>query len=377
MYFDGKVIWKLRQLFNRFVREKPVKDDVRYGVIGYGVAGKEHARIVHDYSSANLTAICDIDENKRRSAVERYKKARVYSSVDDMLSSEKLHVVSICTPHNTHCPISIKCFQKGISVLCEKPIATSIEDAEKMIMEASKNGTCLGVISQYRVEYAPALLKTYVEEGKLGKIISTSVNVKFYRPREYYDGTWKGSLSEAGGGVLINQAIHMIDLAMWINGNISLFYSLSSSVRDYIDVEDNCVAVVRYSNGAFGTIDVSTSANPDFGMRLEVIGDRYSVVISGKDITYWGGKSKSEIRIFKNEIQKINYVLFQGRYFGYGHFCQIEDMISCVKRGGCPIITGEDALNTLRTVIGLMSNGVANRNKEIGQGVTKVNIACG
>lgn len=332
------------------------EDEIRYGVVGYGVAGRAHSLITDRFTSARLCAICDTDVSKKELAYSNHPSVNFYDSIEDMLLSEELHVVSICTPHNTHCELSIAAMNSGIHVLCEKPMATNLDDASLMLSASQNNNVNLSVISQFRFERAPAFLKREIDEGSLGEILSTSIRVKWKKGTRYYRDKWKGRKEDAGGGVLINQAIHMIDLASWYNGGIYSVRTLSKSSREYIDVEDNAVSVVRFSNGSFGTLDTTTSANPHLGTTIEVVGTRYSVALSERKVQVWGGWGKVNTLLFGTRILLENLLLYDGSYFGYGHFFQIEDMARCIREGRQPAISGEDGRNTLKAVLAMMES---------------------
>ena len=340
-------------------------EKVRYGVVGYGDCGQVHCRILSSLPSASLEVICDLDERKLDLARKLYPKSRFYHEIDEIFANEEIEAISICTPHNTHFDLSKKAFSRKVHVLCEKPLAITIEDSEEMIRKARENGVYLGYISQHRFEFAPSLLKREIERGILGDIISTSISVKWKKERDYYEGSWKGNKSKAGGGVIINQGIHMIDVASWLNGGISSVYAMSRTSRDYIDVEDNAVVLVEYENGAFGVFDFSTSTNPFLGTGLEVVGSKNTVKLFEGRILKWGGKTPEEIQNLNDRIAKIDEKSWGKKYFGYGHIYQIKEFVESILNKREPIVNGEEGKKVLEIVVAIMNSSVEGRRIKI------------
>lgn len=337
-------------------KENKVDDAFNYAVVGYGNAGSAHAGTIDLLDSARLVAICDINNERLKIASRKHPHANLYDDIESMLSSEQIDIISVCTPHNTHCPITVRALEHKVNVLTEKPIATKLEDADKMICAASENGVKLGVVSQWRYERAPVLLKEKIDNGELGKIISTSINLKWEKDEDYYKDTWKGRMEESGGGVVINQAIHMIDLARWFNGEITSVNAIAATSRNYIDVEDNLVGIINYSNGAFGSIDFSTSTNPEFGTYIEVVGSNYAVKLSKREIVGWGNKKQSEITKFNKQIHDENKFSFGKPYFSRAHISQINDFINSVRSDKDLSSSCIEAKNTLRSVLAIMKS---------------------
>lgn len=334
---------------------------IKYAIIGFGNAGQVHAKVVDQIKNVDFVAVCDINKDKNEVARQKYG-VKTYCDFADMSEKETLDAVSVCLPHCLHAPASIFMERQGINVLCEKPLATSMIDAKKMIKNAREHKVILGSIFQHRFEPINVLIKKEIGEGRLGDIISTSVNVKWKKTKEYYSD-WQGDKKQAGAGVLINQAIHFIDLAQWFNGGVKSVVGKIKTNREYIDVEDNAIVLVSYNNGGFGVFDCSTSANPFLGSTIEIVGSLNSVRMHDGYVMAWGGKTESEINKINDSIREVDKETWGKKYFGYGHIFQIKNFIKAIANNGEPAIKGEDGLDTLKLVLSIIAS--SKNNKEI------------
>jgi predicted dehydrogenase len=302
---------------------------IKYGIVGLGTAGRIHAEALKNVSGTELLAICDISDNKRELARRLYG-ARIYTDFATMALDRELDAVSICLPHHLHASASIAFLKREISVLCEKPLATTIADSHEMIEAAQANNALLSVVFQHRYEMINQLIMQEIQQGLLGKIISTSISIKWQKASGYYNG-WQGKIAEAGGGVLINQAIHYVDLAQWFNGGCEVVYGMAVTARPNISVEDNAIALVVYKNGAFGSFDCSTCVNPMMGSGLDIVGSNYSIRTRDGEIVIWGRKTSAEINNLNEQIRQHGKFRPGKNYYGYGHKLQIQDFVQCIR----------------------------------------------
>ena len=204
------------------------------------------------------------------------------------------------------------------------------------------------------------LVKNAIDTGDIGELISTSINVKWSKSEEYYQW-WQGKMAYAGGGVLINQAIHAIDLAQWFNGGISTVHAYTKSQRPYLEVEDNAVVLVEYNNYTFGVFDCSTSVNPFFGTSLEIIGSKNSLRLFDGRIVFWGGKSDGEIEKQNKLFEEMDAETWGKKYFGHGHIYQINDFVSALNEDRSPLICGEDGRATLEIILSIIESAKTNK----------------
>ena len=246
---------------------------IKIGIIGCGKVAHFHAKAINNLLNCCLVAACNHSEAKLQNFCETYK-INGYLSPEEMIEKEHLDAVTICTPHPSHAEIAIKCANLHCHVLVEKPLATSVAECDAMIKAAKDNNVLLGTLVQRR-NYLPCKrIKDIIDSGKIGKPILAEVTMLGWRSEEYYKsdpwrGTWKGE----GGGVLMTQASHQIDLVNWYMGQIESIYGLSANFNHpYIEVEDSAVAVIKYKNGGLATLLASNSQNPALYGKVHVFG---------------------------------------------------------------------------------------------------------
>ncbi len=250
---------------------------LRFGIVGCGVISKTHANVISRLSNdAELVAVCDIIEERAKALAQNYNVPKYYTDYEKMLQDPDIDVISICTPSGMHADMAVMAAQAKKHVIVEKPMDITLEKADAIIKAEEENGVVISVISQHRYDDGPALVKKLMTEGKFGKIALATSYTKWYRSQEYYDsGDWRGTWALDGGGALMNQSIHYIDLIQWIVGpvvEISAYCATRAHVR--IEVEDAAVASVKFANGAIGEIIGTTSAYPGFETRLEIFGEQ-------------------------------------------------------------------------------------------------------
>ena len=236
---------------------------LKTGIIGCGKVGHLHAIALQARPESHLAAVCDVDLPRAQAFAAKYG-LKAYNNVHDMVTTEKLDVVTIGTPHPFHAQPAVQAVQAGAHCLIEKPLASSLQDCDTMINAAAAAGVKLGVICQRRF-YAPCQrIRRAIDDGKIGKPILGTVHMLGWRDEAYYQSDpWRGSWKGEGGGVLVNQAPHQLDLLCWYMGPIAELQGQWANLNHpYIEVEDTAVATLRFANGGLGSIVVSNSQNP-------------------------------------------------------------------------------------------------------------------
>ncbi len=247
---------------------------IRTAVIGCGKVAHYHARALAALPQSEFTAVYGRDPKKARAFAAQYQVA-AYSDISQMIKESRIGAVVICTPHPAHAGPAIEAARAGAHVLVEKPLATSLADCDAMIAAAEEAGVLLGGVSQRRF-YKPVMrLKQALDDGKIGKPVLGLVTMLGWRDQAYYaSDPWRGSWAGEGGGVLVNQAPHQLDLLQWFMGPITEIYgSWANLNHPYIEVEDTAVAVIRFASGALGNIVVSNSINPALYGKVHVFGE--------------------------------------------------------------------------------------------------------
>lgn len=257
---------------------------VRLGVVGVGGMGSGHCQMIPKIEGATLAAVCDVDE-PTRAAVSRKHEVPGFATHIELLESGLVDAVVIATPHYFHPTIAIDAFARGIHVLSEKPLAVTVSSADRMIAQAKQSGLKFGIMYQMRIEPQNQAAKKIVSSGELGEIYRTSLIMGWYRSQAYYNaGGWRATWSGEGGGVLINQAPHLLDLFSWLGGLPARLTGSTRTRLHDIEVEDEAFATLEYANGAHGYLYASTTEHPGTN-RIEICGDRGKLTLDNSKLT--------------------------------------------------------------------------------------------
>lgn len=333
---------------------------VRIGVIGVGGMGSGHLTCVQELPNCELTAVCDIDPAVCKAKSEA---AGVPGFVDyrELLASGLVDAVTIATPHYDHPVIAIAAFERGLHVLSEKPIAVQVSAADAMIAAAKASGRKFAVMFQMRTEAVFVAAKRIVERGGLGEIYRTNAVVAWYRSQAYYDsGGWRATWLGEGGGVLINQAPHMIDIFTWLGG---LPRTIEASVRTRlhdIEVEDEAFATLTYANGAHGYFYASTTEAPGTD-AIEIAGDLGKIRIQDGKLRYWkvtpsvSGHNQTATEMWSGP--KCDEVTVELPDTKTGHRAIIENFADAILHDTPLIAPGPEGLNAMEMINGIILSG--------------------
>ena len=222
-------------------------DKVRFGIIGCGVIAPWHARGVTSTPEAELVAVCDVIEERAQKLSAEFGEPAVYTDHLKMLAEADIDAVCVCVPSGLHGPVTIDAAKHGKHVMCEKPIEITLPKIDAMIDACKQANTKLGVIFQRRTAPMWTKIRNAINDGKLGKMVLGDAYLKYYRSQDYYDsGDWRGTWELDGGGALMNQGVHCIDLQRWIMGPIDTVYAQADHLVRDIGVEDTCCAVLKF-----------------------------------------------------------------------------------------------------------------------------------
>ena len=268
---------------------------LKFGIVGTGMIANFHADAIKSLDDAKLCGVYDNVSDKAKAFAQKHN-IKAYKSYEDMLTDCDLDAVCICTPSGFHKEQAMMALKHQKNVVVEKPMAFTYEDCRQIDEECKKSGCILTVISQFRFSDNVKKVKKLVSSNAFGKLIFCDLYMKYWRSPEYYNSSnWKGTKALEGGGALMNQGIHGVDLLTYIVGDAKVVNAKTKTVFHNIEVEDAAVAVLEFENGAMGVIEASTCAYPGFERRIEIIGTKGSVilkentieklVIDGEDIT--------------------------------------------------------------------------------------------
>lgn len=259
-----------------------------FGIIGTGMIAGFHARAIKDIPNARLVAGCDIDKT-RADAFAQANGCRAYTDFAKMLADREIDVVTIATPSGLHLEPAVAAAQAGKHVICEKPLEVSLDRIDRMIAAHAQAGTVLAGVFQSRFAPVSQLIKRAVEAGRFGRLTFCSAYCPWWRTQEYYGaGGWKGTKKMDGGGALMNQSIHAIDLLQWVAGPVRSIAAMTATLaHPQIEVEDTAGAVLTFANGAIGLIQGATSMWPGQPKRLEICGDAGTAVAVEDSLATW------------------------------------------------------------------------------------------
>lgn len=247
---------------------------VRTALIGCGKVGDTHALALASLNESRLVAVFDPDPARAAAFAARYN-CRAYSHLDDLFAAGDVQMASICTPHPTHPELALACARAGVHALVEKPMAVDLQNCDRMIAAAEQAGTLLGVISQRRLYEPVVRVRQAILEGKIGRPVLAELSVLGWRDQAYYlTDPWRGTWAGEGGGVMLTQTTHHIDIFQWLMGPLSeLFGYWGNLNHPYVEVEDTAAALVRFQNGGLGTVLLSNSQKPGLYAKIHIHGE--------------------------------------------------------------------------------------------------------
>jgi predicted dehydrogenase len=336
---------------------------IRTALIGCGKVADLHAAALGSLAESHFVAVCGSTAAKAGKFSAKYN-VRGFTDVEKMIDETGAQAICVCTPHPQHAGPTVAAAQRGVHVLVEKPLASTLADCDSMIAAARKSGTVLGVISQRRF-YAPCRrIRQAIDQGKIGKPILGSVAMYGWRDQKYYSSDpWRGSWKGEGGGVLVNQAPHQLDLLLWYMGEIEELCGYWANLNHpFIEVEDTAVAIIRFRSGALGNIVVSNSQNPALYGKVQVHGSNGATVgvqtdggamfIAGVSTIaeppyndVWIVPSEEELRQVWQKEDADFFV--RSNPMEYYHRVQIQDFLNAILEKRSPMVTAEDGRKTV------------------------------
>jgi UDP-N-acetyl-2-amino-2-deoxyglucuronate dehydrogenase len=324
---------------------------MRVGMIGTGAISHKHAQV---YASIGYElAVCtDINADSGRDFAQRYG-CQFVESYEEVCRHPRVDYVDVCTFPDFRLQPLLICAQEKKHVQVQKPIATSLETAREMIDVARGAGIQLGVVSQHRFDDSTQFVRRAIADGRLGKLLQADAYVKWFRTAAYYSRPIKGSWVTEGGGALINQAIHQVDVLLWLMGGVTeVFGYWQLAALHKIESEDVIAALVKYSSGATGVIQASTACWPGYTERLEIHGTKGTAIISGDKLTTWNVENDSgdpaplerDVASGASDPMAISMAPFERQFLDFGE---------AIRTGRKPVSSGEDGYRALQAVVSI------------------------
>ncbi len=329
-----------------------------FGLVGCGMIAEFHARAIAEIPGARVVAAFSRSEaNGARIAGIVGGDTRIYDDLEAMLGRSDLDVVCVCTPSGAHRDPAVSAARAGKHVVVEKPLEITLPRCDAIISACDEAGVRLCTIFPSRFSPANLALKAAIDSGRFGRLTLGDTYVKWWRTQEYYDsGGWRGTWELDGGGALMNQAIHNVDLLQWLMGDVETVTALAATLaHERIEVEDTAVAALRFRSGALGTIEATTAAYPGLVKRTEVHGDRGSARVEQDDITLWDFQlrvpSDAEIIAAMNAPSGAKAGASDPRGISHaGHRDQIADFLAAIDEGRPPMVDGREGRKSVEII---------------------------
>jgi UDP-N-acetyl-2-amino-2-deoxyglucuronate dehydrogenase len=336
---------------------------IGFGIIGVGMIADYHAQAIADTKGGKLVGVCTRNAENARAFAQKHRVPFATTSVDELVARPDIQVVCVTTPSGAHLDPALAAVRAGKHVVVEKPIEISTERADVLLEAAEKAGVQVAPIFQSRFGDGARKLKAAAAAGRFGRIVLASAYVKWHRSREYYTG-WKGSLKLDGGGALINQGIHTIDLLQWFVGvPAEVFCWTTRRVYGHIEAEDTASAILKYPDGALGTIEACTAAWPGWRRRIEILGERGSAMLEDDHLSKWefrdGQPGDEEIRATKMDPSMSFGSTAPNAITHHGHQKQIQDLIDALHERRPVAVDGREARKAVALIRGLYASAAS------------------
>ncbi|MGN7383989.1 Gfo/Idh/MocA family protein [Paenibacillus sp. SAFN-117] len=333
---------------------------LRFAIVGAGVIAPFHAKAITSNPQAELVAIADVEKPKAKKLAEEFSVKDIYTDYEIMLQREDIDAVSICVPSGLHAEVAIAAAEAGKHIFCEKPLDITVDKMDRMIRTARERQVKLGVVYQRRTFPAAIATRKAIQEGKLGKLVLGDAYLKYYRSPEYYRSAgWRGTWELDGGGALMNQGVHGVDLIQWMVGDVESVFAYSAPLVRSIEVEDTAVAAIKYKNGAFGVIQGTTSVYPGMETRFEIHGENGTIIFGDSGIKQWSFADSQE------EAPQVEGTLAASssatNISNDGHFVLVDDLIQAIREDRDPMITGEEASKAVKLILAIYESARTGR----------------
>ena len=346
-----------------------------FGIVGCGMISQFHARAIADIKGAKLIGCCSSRGKKANAAAKKLAKqfeCTAFDSLEKMLADPKIDIVTICTPSGAHMEPAVAAAKCGKHLIIEKPLEVTLKRCDKIIDACKKNKVVCSTIFPSRFHKASQTLKDAIDAGKFGTLTLGDAYVKWFRTQEYYDsGAWRGTWELDGGGALMNQAIHSVDLLAWFMGPVeSITAHTATLAHKRIEVEDVATAALRFKNGALGVIEATTASFPGMLKKIEVHGSQGAAVIEEEDIKTWQfakmtAKDKKIAGDFEKRTKTGGGAADPAAIGHAAHAHQFRDVMKAIKNKTKPAIDGAEGRLSVEIILAIYKSAKSGKMVEL------------
>lgn len=326
-------------------------DTVRFGIIGCGMIANFHAKSIQETPGASLVGVHDTILAGAQAFGEKYD-IPVFDTLEEMLVSPEIDVLCLCTPSGLHTPHALLAMEQGKHIVVEKPMSLTLDEADTLIAAADKHKALVCVISQFRLSPAVVEIRRALDLGAFGKLTMAELSMKYYRSAEYYASAgWRGTWAQDGGGALMNQGIHGVDVFRHLMGPVK---SISGHIRTLIhdiEVEDSAVAALEFANGALGVITGATSSYPGCPRRIEICGDKGSILLEEDSILRWDLPIACNLPVGQAAANVASSN--PGAISNEGHVRHFTNMVNAIRQGEALLNDAQGGRLPLEIILGI------------------------
>ncbi len=330
-----------------------------FAIVGTGMISRFHAKAIADVRGAKLVACCDMAAD-RAEAFAKEVGCTPYDSMKKMLADPAVDVVTIATPSGVHMEPAVEAARAGKHVIVEKPLEVTLKRCDRIIRACEKSGVKLGTIFPSRFHDSSIQMRKAIDQGRFGRLTLGDAYVKWFRTQEYYDsGAWRGTWKLDGGGALMNQAVHTVDLLSWLMGPVEEIQAQTATLaHKRIEVEDVAIATLRFKSGALGVIEATTAAYPGYLKRIELHGSEGTAILEEEDLKAWDFAKKTRgdaaiLKAMKKTKSGGGGAADPSAIGHHGHTLQFRDFVKAIKTDGTPAVDGHEGRKPIEIILAI------------------------
>jgi len=331
-----------------------------FGVIGAGVIAPTHCKAIQTIENARLVSVCDLERSRAASLAMRFGARHVCTDARELLERDDVEVVNIVTWSGTHADLGMQAARAGKHVIITKPLDIRLEQIDRLIETCRAQKVKLGVTHQFRGYESYQRAKAAIEEGRLGRLFLGNAFLKWWRAQDYYDSAeWRGTWKLDGGGALMNQGIHYVDMLQWLMGPVRSLRGFIATQNHRIEVEDCATVALEFASGALGTIQASTCTHEGLPARVEIHGERGNILLEDDRILLWN--VEGEERFTAGIVTNTGSSASPGSGLDTAvaaHTSQIQDVLAAIEQDRDPKLNGEEGRKAVEIIVAVYRSAV-------------------